>query len=181
MLMAWCFSTRTSVATVLTTHPCVFRCLGVNSLWAGDTIWLNTSWSPLVQVMAVDQITTNLHMPLQVSLCKISVNYFIRISTTRNICRICILMGKWSVKWAYNRMEIWLMLQCKFVQDQLYLSSVSFEVEIRIHKDWCSVTLYLFDHQHELDALIFIPVTSHQCHNVSNHQHLNCFLAPLLT
>ena len=28
MLMAWCFSTRTSVATVLTTHPCVSRCLG---------------------------------------------------------------------------------------------------------------------------------------------------------
>ena len=27
--MAWCFSTRTSVATVLTTHPCVSRCLMV--------------------------------------------------------------------------------------------------------------------------------------------------------
>ena len=30
--MAWCFSTRASVATVLTTHPCVSRCLRVNSL-----------------------------------------------------------------------------------------------------------------------------------------------------
>ena len=30
MLMAWCFSTRASVATVLTTHPCVSRCLRVN-------------------------------------------------------------------------------------------------------------------------------------------------------
>ena len=29
MLMAWCFSTRASVATVLTTHPCVSRCLRV--------------------------------------------------------------------------------------------------------------------------------------------------------
>ena len=29
MLMAWCFSTRASVATVLTTHPCVPRRLGV--------------------------------------------------------------------------------------------------------------------------------------------------------
>ena len=29
ILMAWCFSTRASVATVLTTHPCVSRCLGV--------------------------------------------------------------------------------------------------------------------------------------------------------
>ena len=28
--MAWCFSTRASVATVLTTHPCVSRCLRVN-------------------------------------------------------------------------------------------------------------------------------------------------------
>ena len=28
--MAWCFSTRTLVATVLTTHPCVSRCLRVH-------------------------------------------------------------------------------------------------------------------------------------------------------
>ena len=27
--MAWCFSTRASVVTVLTTHPCVSRCLRV--------------------------------------------------------------------------------------------------------------------------------------------------------
>ena len=29
ILMAWCFSTRASVATVLNTHPCVSRCLRV--------------------------------------------------------------------------------------------------------------------------------------------------------
>ena len=29
ILMAWCFSTRASVAIVLTTHPCVSRCLRV--------------------------------------------------------------------------------------------------------------------------------------------------------
>ena len=29
MLLAWCFSTRASVATVLTMHPCVSRCLRV--------------------------------------------------------------------------------------------------------------------------------------------------------
>ena len=37
MLMAWCFSTRALVGTVLTTHPCVSRCLRVNGiccLWA---------------------------------------------------------------------------------------------------------------------------------------------------
>ena len=30
--MAWCFSTRASVATVVTTRPCVSRCLKVTSL-----------------------------------------------------------------------------------------------------------------------------------------------------
>ena len=30
--MVWCFSTRASVATVLTTHPCVSRCLRVKVL-----------------------------------------------------------------------------------------------------------------------------------------------------
>ena len=30
--MAWCFSTRASVATVLTTHSCVSQCLRVNTL-----------------------------------------------------------------------------------------------------------------------------------------------------
>ena len=40
MLMAWCFSTRTSVATVLTTHPCVSQCWGVNSSHPGQ------KWTP---------------------------------------------------------------------------------------------------------------------------------------
>ena len=31
ILMAWCFSTRASVATVLRTHPCVSSCLGVTT------------------------------------------------------------------------------------------------------------------------------------------------------
>ena len=31
--MVWCFSTRASVATVLTTHPCVSRCLRVKILF----------------------------------------------------------------------------------------------------------------------------------------------------
>ena len=33
--MAWCFSTRASVATVLTTHPCVSRCLRVKIISHG--------------------------------------------------------------------------------------------------------------------------------------------------
>ena len=36
--MAWCFSTRASVATVLTTHPCVSRCLRVNSMVSHNMI-----------------------------------------------------------------------------------------------------------------------------------------------
>ena len=39
--MAWCFSTRASVATVLTTHPCVSRCLRVN--YPGNTTCMVTS------------------------------------------------------------------------------------------------------------------------------------------
>ena len=31
VLMAWCFSTRASVATLLNTHPCVSSCLGVKT------------------------------------------------------------------------------------------------------------------------------------------------------
>ena len=31
LLMAWCFSTRTSVATVLSIHPCISSCLWVNN------------------------------------------------------------------------------------------------------------------------------------------------------
>ena len=38
LLMAWCFSTRPAVATVLITHPCVSSCLWVNQ-------WLTRDWS----------------------------------------------------------------------------------------------------------------------------------------
>ena len=39
MLMTWCFGTRASVATVLTTHPCVSRCLGdIQSICFGECI-----------------------------------------------------------------------------------------------------------------------------------------------
>ena len=34
--MAWCFRTRASVATLLTTQPCVSRCLRVNTLTPGQ-------------------------------------------------------------------------------------------------------------------------------------------------
>ena len=69
--MAWCFSTRASVATVLTTHPCVSRCLraktspGIHLImnyifWDHDSGGItsaistgyNNNKSALVQVMA---------------------------------------------------------------------------------------------------------------------------------
>ena len=40
--MVWCFSTRASVATVLTTHPCVSRCLRVNNTHCCFFVLFNT-------------------------------------------------------------------------------------------------------------------------------------------
>ena len=37
--MAWCFSTRTSVATMLSTHPLISRCLWVNFSHNDDHLW----------------------------------------------------------------------------------------------------------------------------------------------
>ena len=55
MLMAWCFSTRASVATVLTMHPCVSQCLGVNHFLC-KLRWVpqnpSNDKSTLVQIMA---------------------------------------------------------------------------------------------------------------------------------
>ena len=47
--MAWCFSTRASVTTVLSAHPCVSSCLWVKSLWWGYAIWHQRSWSSFFQ------------------------------------------------------------------------------------------------------------------------------------
>ena len=77
MLMAWCFSTKASVATVLTMHPCISRCLRVNSehkqaqsadllkqmcrlqinsLWLSDTTWQHRSRLTLMLLMACCQM-----------------------------------------------------------------------------------------------------------------------------
>ena len=55
ILMAWCFSTRASVAAVLTTHPCVSRCLGVNKKghFLGEI---------LVESLVVDWTARNKHL-----------------------------------------------------------------------------------------------------------------------
>ena len=45
ILMAWCFCTRASVATVLITHPCVSSCLRVNSVEACWSIYPSVTWA----------------------------------------------------------------------------------------------------------------------------------------
>ena len=50
--MAWCFSTRASVATVLTMHPCVSRCLRVNISLKVVSMGLIDNIPALVQIMA---------------------------------------------------------------------------------------------------------------------------------
>ena len=58
--MVWCFSTRASVATVLSTHPCVSSCLGVYwqsfcqqvISWMKFVIfWLKFQWNFLLKIL----------------------------------------------------------------------------------------------------------------------------------
>ena len=56
LLMAWCFSTRTSVATVLNTHPYLCSCLWINqghdtSLILNDNISYCIAWSENIRIM----------------------------------------------------------------------------------------------------------------------------------
>ena len=50
--MVWCFSTRASVATVLTTHPCVSRCLRVKQLKPKEAYMRQWTRPSLVQIMS---------------------------------------------------------------------------------------------------------------------------------
>ena len=45
--MAWCFSTRASVATVLSMHPCVSSCLWVKKYLFSAKIWVIFLWQKL--------------------------------------------------------------------------------------------------------------------------------------
>ena len=46
VLMAWCFSTRASVATVLNMHRCISRSLGVNLPFSGGMLYGRPSLLP---------------------------------------------------------------------------------------------------------------------------------------
>ena len=69
MLMAWCFSTRASVATVPTTHPCVSRCLGAKLTSTRHwhvydilcSVVLGTGHSNLLAIITTS--LTNIRMP----------------------------------------------------------------------------------------------------------------------
>ena len=55
VLMAWCFSIRASVAMVLTTHPCVSRCLRVNN-YIPPKLWCKyLTHPPLDKMAAISQ------------------------------------------------------------------------------------------------------------------------------
>ena len=55
--MAWCFSTRISVATVLTMHPCFFRCLRVRTTVAPVLITTRAA------------LNTEVHSDSEISIC----------------------------------------------------------------------------------------------------------------
>ena len=56
MLMAWCCSTRASVATVLTTHPCVSRCLWVKQLRHTDVYRRMIAWISIAKMFSRKKI-----------------------------------------------------------------------------------------------------------------------------
>ena len=65
----WMFNQRceywwpgASVATVLTTHPCVSQCLRVKSLRPNDALWWQTFVSALAQVMARGLTAPSYHL-----------------------------------------------------------------------------------------------------------------------
>ena len=65
VLMAWCFSTRASAATVLSTHPCVSSCSGVN---AHDLcfvmVWVLVSFTHILQGYFTGSETNSMSVPV---------------------------------------------------------------------------------------------------------------------
>ena len=45
LVMAWCFSTRASIATVLSANPCVSRCLRVKPVVRDLSTYMHCGWS----------------------------------------------------------------------------------------------------------------------------------------
>ena len=109
--MAWCFSTRASVATVLTTHPCVSRCLRVkhNQLasWGQTSeIWTKIQNKHCNDSGVIIQVWWSLKSPVS----RLFAQLFARVQIKENItASLTFLRGihwwsvdfphKWSVTW----------------------------------------------------------------------------------
>ena len=75
--MAWCFSTRASVATVLTTHPCGSRCLRVKE-WTQITLWTyRTTLKNKIQTSAVWLVIFSVYFLYLLSSYIFFISYFV--------------------------------------------------------------------------------------------------------
>ena len=79
--MAWCFSTRASVATVLTMHPCVSQCLRVKRSYYrnelinfGNCFALNEMWTLFVCSNA-DEQSIKFMMSQLMAWCHLALNH----------------------------------------------------------------------------------------------------------
>ena len=66
ILMAWCFSTRASVTTVLTTHPCVSRCLRVKQCFHHCSYGMMSLQQPLRHTMIIKLQYNNLIISIRI-------------------------------------------------------------------------------------------------------------------
>ena len=83
MLMAWCFSTRASVATMLTTHPCISRCLRVKNRWIHQFI----SKSLVISMAQCKTVVTPVRYPFNNALSLLQTCIERSVSSYENIRR----------------------------------------------------------------------------------------------
>ena len=98
ILMAWCFSTRASVTTALTTHPCVSRCLELMkqdkdskklaySAGKNEIMWISTCQQQIL-IMHVTKMSkmTKTCRSKMTKICRSKLNKICRSKMTM-ICR----------------------------------------------------------------------------------------------
>ena len=103
MLMAWCFSTKTSVATVLTTRPCVSHCLGVKKLY-----FFQTTYN--INFLLWDQSLTNFQLLSLIS--PLMLNF--PIIQIKLIMHVIIMQNQW-IMWHFNVFRIFKLDHIKYV------------------------------------------------------------------
>ena len=76
--MAWCFSTRASVATVLTTHPCFSQCLRVNQIMAWLGILIGPNFDPQSEFQwSISQLRLEISIPITSALMSMNMHLFL--------------------------------------------------------------------------------------------------------